>query len=104
LGNRENEISRLSTLNCKKSIHGQFTEQLLLYRKRIVGTRIASAETNELIPLIPLIVKRVIAIQVLSMIPYFGSFVNLVDALLIFRENRRCLHDDFAGTKVIKAS
>jgi hypothetical protein len=30
-------------------------------------------------------------------------YVNaLADALFIFRENRKCIHDDLAGTKVIQ--
>jgi len=32
----------------------------------------------------------------------FGSLLGLVDALLIFRADRNCLHDDIAKTRVIK--
>lgn len=32
------------------------------------------------------------------------KLVNIVDALLIFREDRRCLHDILAGTQVIDVS
>ena len=32
-----------------------------------------------------------------------GNIVHVVDALLIFQPNRRCLHDLLAGTHVIKA-
>ncbi len=70
--------------------------------KLVAGTRIVDAETDQLVPLLPLILKRWISIQVLSLIPVLGGFLPLIDSLLIFRENRRCLHDDFAGTKVIK--
>jgi hypothetical protein len=35
------------------------------------------------------------------MIPFIGNFVNLADALFIFGEEHRCLHDHIAGTKVI---
>jgi len=31
-----------------------------------------------------------------------GSIYGLIDALLIFRESRKCLHDSIADTKVIK--
>jgi uncharacterized RDD family membrane protein YckC len=34
----------------------------------------------------------------------FLSWVGLVDVLFIFRHNRRCLHDQVAGTKVVRAS
>jgi hypothetical protein len=34
-------------------------------------------------------------------IPFVGNFVGLVDALMIFGEDHRCLHDRIAGTRVI---
>jgi uncharacterized RDD family membrane protein YckC len=37
----------------------------------------------------------------LGLIPTLGSVVGLVDAIFIFRADRRCLHDHLAGTKVI---
>lgn len=50
-----------------------------------------------------LIVYRNLAIQALGMIPFVGSVVPLVDILMIFRDNRLCLHDQIADTKVVKA-
>jgi uncharacterized RDD family membrane protein YckC len=38
-----------------------------------------------------------------SAIPYIGSVVGIVDAVMIFNQARRCLHDQIAGTKVILA-
>ena len=38
-----------------------------------------------------------------GMVPYVGSCAGLVDALMIFSESRRCLHDRIAGTIVIAA-
>ncbi len=32
---------------------------------------------------------------------YLGPIVSLIDTLLIFAEDRRCLHDHIAGTKVV---
>lgn len=69
--------------------------------KMAVGTQIVDAQTGQLVPLLPLFFKRNISIQLLSMIPIVGSFVALADALLIFRESRKCLHDEIAGTRVI---
>jgi uncharacterized RDD family membrane protein YckC len=37
----------------------------------------------------------------IAVIPYIGSIFALVDALMIFRDDRRCLHDLMAGTKVV---
>jgi hypothetical protein len=34
---------------------------------------------------------------------FFGSILPLVDALMIFGDQRRCLHDHLAGTKVVVA-
>ncbi len=39
---------------------------------------------------------------VVGSIPMIGPFVNLFDALMIFGGERRCLHDRFAGTKVVQ--
>ena len=39
---------------------------------------------------------------VVEMIPYMGC-LGLVDVLFIFSEERRCLHDRLAGTKVVVA-
>jgi len=35
-------------------------------------------------------------------IPGLGNVAGMVDALLIFRADRRCLHDHLAGTRVIR--
>ncbi len=40
--------------------------------------------------------------SVLALIPFVGWLYGLLDALLIFRESRKCLHDNLADTIVIK--
>ncbi|MBK9575874.1 MAG: RDD family protein [Fibrobacterota bacterium] len=50
-----------------------------------------------------LIVYRNLVIQAISMIPFVGGIVPMVDILMIFRDNRLCLHDQIADTKVVKA-
>ena len=70
--------------------------------KLAAGTRIVDFHTGELVPLIPLLLKRNLVIQMLSAVPLVGNFVGLADVLMIFRSSRRCLHDEIAGTKVIK--
>lgn len=71
--------------------------------KLVIGTRIV-AEDGSLIPIDQLIVKRYLTIWgasvVLSIIPYIG-IIMIVDPLMIFRENHKCLHDELAGSKVI---
>lgn len=49
------------------------------------------------------VVVRSWVLFLLRVIPVFGSVVGLVDALMIFGEGRRCLHDRIAGTRVLKA-
>lgn len=46
---------------------------------------------------------RYLPTMAITMIPVLGGFYALVDSLLIFRESRRCLHDNIADTIVVKA-
>ncbi|AVP96104.1 RDD family protein [Ahniella affigens] len=48
-----------------------------------------------------LLVMRYLAPGVLQAIPLLGPAFSLADALYIFGAQRRCLHDYFAGTRVI---
>jgi uncharacterized RDD family membrane protein YckC len=41
--------------------------------------------------------------MLITLIPYLGKIYALVDSLAIFRETRRCIHDNIADTIVIKA-
>ncbi len=40
---------------------------------------------------------------VINLIPFIGSIFSLVNPLFIFRDSRRCLHDEMADTIVVKA-
>ena len=71
--------------------------------KRLVGTRIVSATDGTILPLGKIFGLRFVPIQITSLIPVVGNFIGLIDVLFIFRNDRRCLHDFIAGTKVIKA-
>jgi uncharacterized RDD family membrane protein YckC len=42
--------------------------------------------------------------SLLSALAGIGWIFALVDALFIFREDRRCLHDFIAGTRVVRAT
>jgi uncharacterized RDD family membrane protein YckC len=46
---------------------------------------------------------RYLSVTLLGAIPLVGYIISLVDALLIFRQSQKCLHDDIADTVVIKA-
>jgi uncharacterized RDD family membrane protein YckC len=38
--------------------------------------------------------------KIMGAVPYLGMLFHLVDCIYIFREDRRCLHDHIAGTRV----
>jgi uncharacterized RDD family membrane protein YckC len=84
------------------ALHGY----LLATRGQTIGKMLLKIkivrDSGEMVPFPELFLKRYLIIQVLSMIPFIGMFIGILDALFIFRSNRKCLHDDFAGTKVIK--
>ena len=40
--------------------------------------------------------------KIMGAFPYLGMLFHLVDALYIFREDQRCLHDHIAGTRVVR--
>jgi len=50
-----------------------------------------------------IVLYRYLPVWIITQIPAIGAIFALVDALLIFRESRKCLHDDIADTIVIKA-
>ncbi|MDP1564161.1 MAG: RDD family protein [Pirellulaceae bacterium] len=68
--------------------------------KYVLGTQIQS-DDGQLMPFGSLILKRYVPLWVVSHIPWVGGIVSLVNALVIFRANRKCLHDEIAGTKVV---
>lgn len=70
--------------------------------KRLLGIRIVSAADGQLVSLGKIFGLRYVPIQLVSIIPYVGNILPLIDVLFIFREDRRCLHDLIAGTKVVK--
>jgi uncharacterized RDD family membrane protein YckC len=41
--------------------------------------------------------------RVIAMVPMLGGIYSLVDVLFIFRDDRRCIHDHIAGTRVVVA-
>ena len=44
---------------------------------------------------------RYFPLAVIAQIPFAGGIFSLIDCLFIFREDRRCIHDLIAGTKVV---
>ena len=69
--------------------------------KRILGMRIVSVHDDRILPIGKLIGLRYLPQWVLYQVPMIGSIFMLVDALFIFGEQRRCVHDLIAGAKVV---
>lgn len=84
------------------AIHGKFlAESGQTIGKKVLGIRIANLDGGK--PEFGQLAFRRYLYLLLPMIPFLGSLLVLIDVLTIFRESRRCLHDDFAGTVVVKA-
>lgn len=71
--------------------------------KRIMGIAIVTL-SNQKPAFFPLIAQRYISQWLVVMVPVIGPILRVVDILLIFREDKRCLHDVIAKTKVIDLS
>ena len=67
--------------------------------KKALGPRIVKVNTGENGGFIPNVLLRFILNGILGLIPLYA----IVDALFIFRGDRRCIHDMIAGTRVIEA-
>lgn len=77
------------------STRGQTVGKMMM-KIQIVG------EDGNMLPFGTLLLKRILPIWGIALVPCVGFVVVIADMLMIFRENRKCLHDDFASTKVIK--
>jgi uncharacterized RDD family membrane protein YckC len=70
--------------------------------KYILGIKIVKPDGT--VPsLVDSFLKRHVLIAALGQVPVAGPLFAFIDVLMIFKANRHCLHDDFAGTMVVKA-
>lgn len=67
--------------------------------KKLAGIRIVKVETDENGGFVTNVLLRSAVGWLLGAIPGY----TLVDSLFIFRQDRRCIHDLIAGTKVVVA-
>ncbi len=70
--------------------------------KFTLGIKIVSSENSQLLPLWKLIFLRYLPESLIGYIPIVGLLLFTINALFIFRKDKRCIHDFIAGTKVIK--
>ncbi len=69
--------------------------------KKVLKIRIVTADVGVHPSLLQHFLLRGPIIFVLSLIPVIGQLFATIDTLCIFREDRRCIHDLLAGTKVV---
>ncbi len=70
--------------------------------KKLVGTRIVSTTSNQILPFGRLLILRYLPTFLAAQIPLVGPFLLFINYLFIFTKRKRCAHDLIAGTKVIK--
>jgi uncharacterized RDD family membrane protein YckC len=71
--------------------------------KKIVGVKIVRYADNSSPGFVYACLLRAIVPGMISGVPILGGIFSIVDICFIFGEERRCLHDLIAGTKVVKA-
>ncbi len=69
--------------------------------KRVFRVMIVTADTEGNAGFVKAVLLRIVVVALLQSIPVAGGIFALVDILFIFREDRRCIHDLIAGTKVV---
>ena len=71
--------------------------------KKMMGIAIVTLD-NQKPAFMPLIAQRYFSQWLIGMLPVVGLPLRLLDILMIFRADKRCLHDLIAKTKVIDLS
>jgi uncharacterized RDD family membrane protein YckC len=70
--------------------------------KRLIGTRIVLADGTPAGFVHGVLLREWLLLPYRG-VPILGGVIGLGDVLAIFRRSRRCLHDDVAGTLVVRA-
>lgn len=71
--------------------------------KKLVGIKMVDMSSRQLLPFTKLIGLRYLPVWVVAYLPMLGGILPLIDALFIFRGDKRCIHDLIAGTQVVNA-
>lgn len=84
-----------------------YQTRLLLSRgmtigKRMISVRVIADNHDEPLGFGRVIGLRIVVPSFIGSIPLIGPLFSLLDALFIFREDRKCIHDHLAGTKVVR--
>jgi uncharacterized RDD family membrane protein YckC len=71
--------------------------------KKLLGIRIVCFDDESNPGFVKAFLLRAFVNGLIGAVPFLGFFYSLVDICFIFRDDRRCIHDLIAGTKVVKA-
>ncbi len=71
--------------------------------KRIMKIKVVDVRTGEKCPLGRYFWLRSVVPGLIGGIPFIGNLFSLADILFIFADDRRCIHDKIAETKVVLA-
>jgi uncharacterized RDD family membrane protein YckC len=71
--------------------------------KKLLSIKIVDLQGNKP-SLADLLLKRYLPTHAIVNVPCLGSLYVMVDALLIFRADQRCIHDLIAGTRVVRTA
>lgn len=71
--------------------------------KKALGIRIVNLD-DKIPSLRRLVGIRYAIMYLVTAIPFIGAVIGIVDILMIFRSDKRCLHDLVAGTRVVRNS
>lgn len=85
------------------SMQGWFLAKGQTIGKRLLGLRIVDVEDGEPPSVAHTLGLRYLPTTIAAGLGMMGSLVVLFDVLLIFGNDRRCLHDRLASTKVVRA-
>ncbi len=69
--------------------------------KKVMNIRIATMDGKRP-PMSDLLLKRYGFGNILPLVPVVGPYLSVIDVLMIFGKQRRCLHDFVAATQVVK--
>jgi uncharacterized RDD family membrane protein YckC len=70
--------------------------------KMLMGVRIVDYHNNSNPGFVKAVLLRACVPRLIAAIPCVGTLFALIDPLFIFGEERRCIHDRIAGTKVVE--
>jgi len=69
--------------------------------KKLLGIKIVSFDAGTNPGFVKVVLLRSVVNAFFAMVPFIGFLYSLTDILFIFREDRRCIHDLLAGTRVV---